>query len=263
MSRVVSGNGPGETPLGVAYRDDDLLVVVKPPGIPTTSPDGRGCLVERVRALDPGAPRLHASSRLDAEVTGLVTFARTTRAIEALLAARRAGTYERCYLALAARAPSPPAGEWRWAIAHDQRDKRLRTVAGSPRADATDVREAWTTYATAAERPLGAALHLRPRTGRTHQLRVHCAAAGSPLLGDVAYGGAARVTAPDGRVVAARRVLLHCALLVLPQVGGHAGARRVVRAAPPADLAGVWAALGGDPAALQPEPESEAQPVPA
>ena len=53
-------------PIAIAYQDDDLLIVVKPSGIPTTSPDGRGCLVELVQALDPRAPRMHATSRLDA-----------------------------------------------------------------------------------------------------------------------------------------------------------------------------------------------------
>ncbi len=247
-----------DVPLEVAYRDDELLVVIKPAGLPTTSPDGRGCLTERVHALDPRAPRLHASSRLDAEVTGLVTFARTTRAIEALLAARRAGTYGRCYVALTARAPTPPAGEWRRAIALDGRDKRLRAWDGSPRAAAGERRDAHSTYATAAERPLAVALHLRPHTGRTHQLRVHCAAAGLPILGDVAYGGAARITALDGRVIAARRVLLHCALLELPRIGDVSGARLAVRAPLPADLLGVWTSLGGEAASLVPAVESPA-----
>jgi 23S rRNA pseudouridine1911/1915/1917 synthase len=245
-----------DAPIEVAYRDDDLLVVIKPAGLPTTSPDGRGCLTERVQALDPRAPRLHASSRLDAEVTGLVTFARTTRAIEALLAARRAGAYGRCYVALAPRAPQPAVGAWRLGIALDRRDKRLRAWAGSPRAALGELRDAHTTFATAAERPLAAALHLRPHTGRTHQLRVHAAAAGVPLLGDVAYGGAARITAADGRVVAARRVLLHCALLELPRVGASTGERLVVRAPIATDLLGVWESLGGEAAALVPALES-------
>jgi len=238
-------------PIAVVYRDDDLLIVVKPAGIATTSPDGRDCLVALVRALDPHAPRLHATSRLDAEVTGLVTFARTTRAIEALLEARKAGAYGRCYVALAPHAPTPLLGTWSASIAHDLRDKRLRTTQGSARASADDVRTASTDYTTAATLPLGAALHLRPRTGRTHQLRVHCAAAGLPLLGDTQYGGVARVTSPNGRVVAARRVMLHCALLSLPRLAGGA-AHLVVRAPIPADMSATWSALGGDVSALEP-----------
>ena len=239
-------------PIEIAYQDEELLIVLKPAGLPTTSPDGKNCLVELVQALDPQAPRLHATSRLDAEVTGLVTFARTTFAIEELLAARRAGRYERCYVALAPHAPTSASGAWTGTIAHDLRDKRLRTIAGTPGAGTDDLRAAATDYATAATLPLAAALHLRPRTGRTHQLRVHCAAAGLPLLGDTAYGGVARITAPNGRVVAARRVMLHCALLVLPSVVKRSRDRIVVRAPIPADMSAVWTALGGDLGALEP-----------
>jgi 23S rRNA-/tRNA-specific pseudouridylate synthase len=243
---------PELPPIEIAYRDEDLLIVIKPAGIPTTSPDGKNCLVELVQALDPHAPRLHATSRLDAEVTGLVTFARTTLAIEELLLARRNGRYGRCYVALAPHAPAPPSGEWTGTIAHDLRDKRLRTIAGTEGAGTDDLRAAATDYATAATVSLAVALHLRPRTGRTHQLRVHCAAAGLPLLGDTQYGGTARITAPNGRVVAARRVMLHCALLVLPSVTHRSRERIIVRAPIPADMSGVWVALGGDLAALEP-----------
>ena len=71
--------------IAIVHRDAELLVVNKPSGLPTTSPDGGDCLVARVHELDPDAPRLHPTSRLDAEVSGLVTFARTARATEALL----------------------------------------------------------------------------------------------------------------------------------------------------------------------------------
>jgi hypothetical protein len=114
------------TDVRILHRDADLLVLFKPSGLPTTSPDGRGCLTEIAAQLDPSAPRLHASSRLDAEVTGLVTFARTTRAIEGLLAARKAGQYERYYLGLATGPLSPAAGELNWPIDRDPRDLRKR-----------------------------------------------------------------------------------------------------------------------------------------
>src|SRR6266545_3893474 len=83
-----AGSELGEVEPRVVHRDDDLLVIDKPSGLPTTSPDGVNCLASWAREHDPDAPRLHASSRLDAEVTGLVTFARTSRAIQQLTAAR-------------------------------------------------------------------------------------------------------------------------------------------------------------------------------
>src|SRR5262249_52082411 len=154
------------------------------------------------RDLDPRAPRLHPTSRLDAEVTGLVTFARTERATEALLKARRRGDYRRRYLALAAVAPEPSVGLWPWPIALDPRAPRKRIATSGERE-----RPAETEYRTGVVLPLVTVLHLFPRTGRTHQLRVHASRAGSPLLGDVHYGGVRRVVREDGRVVTVRRVM--------------------------------------------------------
>ena len=221
----------------VAHRDEQLLVLVKPPGLPTTSPDARDCLVERARAIDPRAPRLHPSSRLDAEVSGLVTFARTRRATHALLAARRKGTYGRVYLGIASAAPEPESGTWDAAIGIDPDDKRLRKAGGR------SARDARTIYAVRELAPEGAALlELRPHTGRTHQLRVHAAHAGAPLLGDVLYGGPRRVVRPDGRVVTARRVMLHCHALSLPDVASGAGTLELVEPLPD-DMERVWESL--------------------
>lgn len=222
----------------IVHRDEHLLVLYKPPGLPTTSPDGRRCLVERAIELDPGAPRLHPSSRLDAEVSGLVTFARTRRATGALLDARRSHTYVRVYLGLASKVPEPDAGTWDAEIGLDPRDKRLRKAFGSaPRA-------AQTSYRVLERAPEGAAmLELRPQTGRTHQLRVHCAHAGAPLLGDVVYGGPRRVVRPDGRVVTPRRVMLHCTALSIPDVARGAGALELHEPMPE-DMQRVWALLG-------------------
>ncbi len=92
----------GEPSVRVAHRDAALLILEKPSGLPTTSlPGGGEALTDVAVRLDPDAPALHASSRLDAEVTGLVTFARTKAANAALLEARRRGRYGRRYLALA------------------------------------------------------------------------------------------------------------------------------------------------------------------
>jgi len=209
-------SGSGAQPkVEIVYRDRDLLVLDKPAGLPTTSPDPSAETLVRVAALlDPEAERLHPSSRLDAEVSGLVTFARNPSATRFLLDARAAGRYERVYLALALTPPSPAQGEWSGAIAIDPRDKRKRRVQDDERAGSA--KPASTVYRTLARGAHGAVLWLEPRTGRTHQLRVHAAAAGSPLFGDRAYGGPARLVLADGRVVAARRVMLHCTRIGLP-----------------------------------------------
>jgi 23S rRNA-/tRNA-specific pseudouridylate synthase len=233
----------------VLHRDAHLLVLHKPAGLPTTSPPGGPCLVDVARRLDPDAPRVHPTSRLDAETTGVVLFARTRRATRALLEARRAGAYRRVYLALVARAPDPPSGHWTWSIERDPRDPRRRRAG--PEGEPTPGwggKPAHTDYRTVACTELGCVLEARPRTGRTHQIRVHAAAAHCPLLGDVHYGGVRRRVLPDGAVVTARRVMLHCAGVAIPHP--DTGLPVQYRCDPPGDLTRMWAALGGTPDAL-------------
>jgi 23S rRNA-/tRNA-specific pseudouridylate synthase len=226
----------------VLHKDAWFLVLCKPSGLPTTSPSSEtATLVDAARALDTDAPRLHPSSRLDAEVSGVVVFARTRDATEHLLAARRAAEYERGYLALAPKAPEPRQGEWRAAIAIDPRDPRKRVARAVPGADA---RPALTLYRTLEEAPLCALLWLEPQTGRTHQLRVHAAHAGIALLGDRAYRGANRLVRADGAVIAARRTMLHCARVSIPDPSRR-GRRFCFEAEPPSDLRGLWEAASG------------------
>jgi 23S rRNA-/tRNA-specific pseudouridylate synthase len=241
---------PGARGFEVVHEGRHLLVVTKASGLATTAPRSGDCLTRRLQAAVGG--RLHPTSRLDAEVTGLVTFARTKRAIAALRRAREEGRYGRGYLALSGRAPEPPAGEWCWSIAIDPRDRRLRIAVqeGEPGERRQAARSGYAVRAVAAG---AAALWLTPHTGRTHQLRVHAAKAGAPLLGDVRYGGDKRVVRADGRVVTARRTMLHCAWLRLPRVDG-AGAL-TLEAEAPRDLRDVWRRLDGAPEALAARPD--------
>jgi 23S rRNA-/tRNA-specific pseudouridylate synthase len=225
----------------IVHQDNHLLVLEKPTGLSTTSPDGTNCLASLARELDPHAPRMHASSRLDAEVTGLVTFARTERAIAALLQARRDGAYRRLYLGLSDRALSPTSGTFDWAIGLDARDprKRVPLPAGDARGQV-----ALSRYEVRCALPQVALFALRPETGRTHQLRVHVAKAGAPLLGDRPYGGTQRIVCDDGRVIRARRVMLHCARVEVPAVEGSEN--HVFVAPVPSDFRELFASLGGD-----------------
>lgn len=239
----------------VVHRDAALLVVEKPSGLATTAPDSGDCLVRRVERLDPDAPRLHPTSRLDAGVSGLLTFARTKEATEALAAARRSGDYGRLYLGLAQGVPSAREGRWEYGVGIDPADsrKRLADVGKASKTAATRYRVA----EVAADMSL---LELRPETGRTHQLRVHAQAAGFPLLGDRSYGGPARVVLPDGRVISVRRVMLHCAALCLPNVAE--GGMLCLEAPVPEDFQRVWSALGGAESALLLKPGAGARPRP-
>jgi 23S rRNA-/tRNA-specific pseudouridylate synthase len=201
-----------------------------------------------VRQLDPRAPQLHPLSRLDTQVSGIVAFARTAEANHVALEARRAGTMHRRYLALTARAVPGEEGEWNYSIGLDPRDPKKR-VALAIDAQGVGVKSALTRFVVRKTRTPLTALDLYPHTGRTHQLRVHAARAGCPLLGDVAYGGEKRVTLANGRIITGSRVMLHCAALRMPTVGGR---ELSLQLAPPADLRDVWRSAGGDPSELSP-----------
>jgi RluA family pseudouridine synthase len=224
----------------VLFRDAELFVVSKPAGIATTSPDGKKCLAEIAARMNRGAPRVHPTSRLDRDVTGVVIFARTDRAIEALMEARRAGTYRRRYAAILSGTIADEAGRWDWPIAIDPRDKTKR-VALAPGEKGERVQEARTRFEVIARTTRAARAWLFPETGRTHQLRVHAARAGHALVGDVAYGGPKRVVLADGRVVTASRPMLHCARVEVPHP--VSGEPLVIEAAVPEDFEKVWSEI--------------------
>lgn len=222
----------------IIYQDSELLIVHKPPGLPTTAPSvSQPCLVHWVRDRFPDL-RPHATSRLDSQVSGLVTFALTRHANRRLIEARRARAYERVYLGITVAEVPLDAGEWSWPISIDPTNPKGR-VAGPGRGE----REALTRYEVAARTPSATLLRLMPATGRTHQLRVHAAKAGAPLFGDHSYQGDRRKVLPDGSVVTARRVMLHCARVSFPS---EERCEQMQFTAPVrADMKKVWLALGG------------------
>lgn len=229
----------------VVHHDQQLLIVNKPPGLPTTAPSvEEPSLVRWVS--DRFAPlRPHATSRLDSQVSGLVTFALTKEANRRLLDARRAGTYERVYVGITIHQVPSDAGDWSWPISIDPQNPKLR-VAEKGRGQ----RAALTRYEVAARSPSATLLRLMPATGRTHQLRVHAARSGAPLFGDQAYGGERRNVLPDGAVVTARRVMLHCARLGFPSPSGSDPVRFEAQAR--TDMHRIWLALGGAASDLHP-----------
>jgi 23S rRNA-/tRNA-specific pseudouridylate synthase len=229
----------------IIHHDTQLLIVHKPPGLPTTAPHAEEpSLVRWVSKKFPDL-RPHATSRLDSQVSGLVTFALTPKANRILLDARRAGTYERIYLGITIDEVPVESGDWAWPISIDPCNPKLR-VAREGRGE----RAAWTRYRVAAQSSGATLLRLMPMTGRTHQLRAHAARAGSPLFGDPAYGGKRREVMPDGTVVTARRVMLHCARLSFPSPSG--GAQQQFEAPARSDMQKIWIALGGAASDLQP-----------
>jgi 23S rRNA pseudouridine955/2504/2580 synthase len=248
--------------IAILHEHAGLVFVSKPAGV-STEPDraGSASVVVRVAAaLGIPVTELHAVSRLDAGVTGVVTLARTPAGRSLVDAARRAGRFRRRYLALAARAPEPREGTWSGAIAGGSRGKRRVLPA-----DAEEAQAATTHYRVVAEAesaffdgreatPARAALLvLTPVTGRTHQLRAHAASASAPLLGDVSYGGPRRARLPDGRVHALPRVMLHAAWVELEVTGDRL---RVAAPLPP-DFVATWETLRGGAGALASAVEAE------
>jgi RluA family pseudouridine synthase len=231
-------------PVTILAQTEDLIAVDKPAGIPTIA-DHTGAahaLTALVAsALGVEASRLHATSRLDREVSGVVVFALTRRAASRLAGARARGEYTRLYVAIAARTPEPEDGVWNGAIGRAA-DPRLRKINGR------DAAPAVTRYCTVGHTSGGQSmLAITPVTGRTHQIRVHAAHSGGPLLGDRVYGAQARIVLGDGQVLEPRRIALHALRVVVP---GSVRDSAVTALAPvPHELRNLWSSLGGDAAA--------------
>jgi 23S rRNA pseudouridine1911/1915/1917 synthase len=225
----------------ILARTDDLVAVDKPAGVPTI-PDHAGAahaltfLTATALGVDPS--RLHATSRLDREVSGVVVFALTKGAAARLTSARARGEYVRRYVAIATSTPEPTSGTWDEPIGR-ARDPRLRKIGGRDPAPAV------THYSACGHAPGGQTmLSVTPGTGRTHQIRVHAAHAGAPLLGDRAYGASPRIVLGGGRVLEPRRIALHALRVLVP--GDSTGSVLTVLAPVPPELRDLWTALGGD-----------------
>jgi RluA family pseudouridine synthase len=222
--------GEEPTPLVVLHEDDDLAVVNKPAGISSTPDrsDEAGSLVGLAQAR--WGPGVHLLGRLDRDVTGIVVVLRTKRARVAAARDRREGRIARTYLCLVAPAPDWEQHEVDVPLGKDPRDARRRAVGGE------DPEHAVTRFTRLERLAAGVALvEARPVTGRMHQIRVHLAHAGHPIVGDRTYGGLRRVVLPTGEVLDAPRVFLHAARVQMPHPRGG-GDLFVTVALPPDDF---------------------------
>ncbi|MGH2455888.1 MAG: RluA family pseudouridine synthase [Candidatus Limnocylindria bacterium] len=200
-------------PLAIAYEDTTILIVNKPAGLVVHPSAGHasGTLVNALlgHARDRGEPlgsvagvaRPGIVHRLDKETSGLLVVAKTDAAQASLMRQFGDRTIEKEYLALV-RGPAPaPRGRIEAPVGRDPRDRqRMAVVAGG--------REAVTEYVALGTAGGYTLLALRPRTGRTHQIRAHLAYLGLPIAGDLRYGGG---SGPGGL----RRQFLHAAGLTL------------------------------------------------
>lgn len=220
----------------VIHRDAEVLVLDKPAGLAvqggTATEKHLDAMLDGLRFGNQERPRL--VHRLDRDTSGVLLLARTARAARALGAAFKGRDAQKVYWALVTGCPLPRegridlplakqggAGRERVGVDEDegQRAETLYRVL-----DAAGGRAAW--------------LELQPLTGRTHQLRAHCAAIGHPILGDGKYGGREAFLEGGGL---ARRLHLHARSIRLPH---PAGGILEARAPLPPDLKRSWDFLG-------------------
>jgi 23S rRNA pseudouridine1911/1915/1917 synthase len=199
--------------LRVVHCDNHLLVVEKPACMPTV-PDASGdaSLLEQAKAWiaerfdKPGNVFLGVVQRLDRPVSGVICFARTSKAAARLTEALRERRVSKSYWGVVAHAPEAAGDTAReleqWLQKDTQRNHVQIVSAGT-----SGAKPALTVWRKAETSKAGTLLELQPRTGRSHQLRVAAASLGCPLLGDLKYG--AREPLPD------RSIALHARTLEL------------------------------------------------
>ncbi len=219
---------PPTGPVVYIHADTDLILIDKPAGllsVPGRGPEKIDCAIARVQRDYPDALTVH---RLDMSTSGLLLLGRSKFVQAALSAMFAQGEVAKTYIADCWGVPSPDSGEIDLPLIADWPNRPRQIVCAS------SGKPSQTAYATIGTQANGARLRLTPRTGRSHQLRVHLAAIGHPILGDDLY-------APPDALAAASRLLLHAESLGFV----HPATGEAVRFVSPAPF------VTGVPSALQ------------
>ena len=241
---------PEQIPLRIIFEDDDLLVVDKDAGMVVHPAPGNwtGTLVNALvgrggdLSNEGGDERAGIVHRLDKETSGLLVVAKSDRAHRVLSAAIAARRVVRRYAVLSWGHFDEDRFTVEAPIGRDPRDRKRMAIVSSGRAARTD-------FTRLARFDAADLLRAHLHTGRTHQIRVHLASRGHPVVGDDTYGGG------GGRRLVAlppRRHFLHAAWLRLkhPVTGQELDLRSPL----PADLATSLAAVVGDPSLTHADP---------
>jgi 23S rRNA pseudouridine1911/1915/1917 synthase len=211
---------PESIPLDVLYEDDDLLALNKPAGLVVHPAAGHasGTLVNALLAHCPDLPGINGEKRpgivhrLDRDTTGVMVVAKTDLAMRALVDAFKARTVRKEYAALVWGVLTPPAGRVETLIGRSTHNRKKMSAAPSRGRPAVTLYETVEVFAGAS------LLRVRIETGRTHQIRVHMAWLGHPVVGDAEYG---RQRANRLAVPLPTRQMLHAERLTLahPRTG--------------------------------------------
>ena len=206
-----------DIPLAIVFEDEHLLVVDKPAGLVVHPAAGNldGTLVNallhhcagRLSGIG-GVARPGIVHRIDKDTSGLLVVAKTDKAHEGLSAQFAQHSVERRYLAVVAGRPAPPAGRIEGALARSSANRQKMAVVPEGRG-----KRAVTHYRTLQPLLDAAAVECRLETGRTHQVRVHMAHIGHPLIGDPFYGRTRPVHRPALDARGFRRQALHARTL--------------------------------------------------
>lgn len=168
----------------ILYRDGLMLIIDKPPGVPVHSGPGGGDNLElhfdQLRFGLPHPPAL--AHRLDRDTSGCLILGRHRKALSRLGRLFTAGTVGKTYWAVVEGVPKEPEGRIEVAL------RKITDKSGWRMVIDPDGQAAATNYRVMGSDGKLSWLELKPETGRTHQIRVHCAALGHPILGEPMYG---------------------------------------------------------------------------